>query len=207
MRPLVNLASEPFRNRRFFWLIVVLLFFISSVIGFRTIQAVSELDGEIQALEPKVQEQERKARELEKSAGGISAITPEQNQSLQAANVLITRKAFSWSQLLNDLERHIPPAVRVVRISVEKVERQNQEGAGGKIVHLSLDVVGKGANEVTQMIYGLNKSGLFLAEPVRIAQIEGVEDFEGALRVEYRPPVLQGGPRALPANQVAEGGR
>lgn len=210
MRPLVNLASEPFRNRRLFWLIIVLIFGLFAALGFHTIQAVSELDQQIATLEPKVKELETKVQAVEKSAPQVSAITPEQNHELQAANELIARKAFSWSQLLNDLEHNIPPTVRVRRISVDKVmsrQRDVTADAGRKTVYLAVEVTGKGGSEVTRMITDLERSGLFVADPVSMHPLEGTEEVEATLKVEYHPRATQGPARAALANQVAEGQR
>src|SRR5439155_10260225 len=108
MKPLVNLASEPFRNRRLFWLIIIIIFAVSSAVGFRTIEAISDFERQIAALEPKVKADEESAAAMAKANAGVSALTLEQNQALQAANASIARKSFSWSQLLSDLERHVP---------------------------------------------------------------------------------------------------
>jgi Tfp pilus assembly protein PilN len=205
MRPLVNLASEPFRNRRLFWLVIVAVFASSSAVGFYTIRAISGLDHQVKSLEPIVKEQEERVKAMAEAGRGVSALTPEQNYALQAANVLIARKGFSWSQLLNDLERHVPATVRVVKISVNRVAPRAQTDPGGKSVSLSLLAVGRNASEVTQMIYGLNKSGAFSAEPRVIAPVEGTEEVEFTLEVEYRPAVRAS--RSALANQIAEGKR
>jgi len=212
MRPVVNLASEPFRNRRLLWLVIVLIFILSSVVGFKTLNSISGRDKQIDELAPKVKALEAQVRAKEKSAQPVSALTLEQNRSLQAANELIARKAFSWSQLLNDLERHIPPTVRVVRIGVDKIGTRTREGAtggnaGNKTVFLMLDVIGKGPNEVTRMMSDLNKSGLFAVFPKSSKLVEGTEEVEFVLDVEYYPPTAPHTPRTPLANQIAEGKR
>jgi Tfp pilus assembly protein PilN len=211
MKPLVNLASEPFRNRRLFWLIIITIFAVSSAVGFRTIQAITDLDRRIEALEPLVKQDEKKAAEMKKAAASISSsLTPEQNHALQAANTLIARKAFSWTQLLNDLERHVPNTVRVVKISVDKIGQRAQGAAqdqAGKTVSLTFSAVGKNVMAVTEMIESLSKSGFFIAEPRSITPLDGVEDVEFVIAVEYQPAASQRPSRAGLANQVAEGGR
>jgi hypothetical protein len=201
MRPLVNLANEPFRNRRLFWLIIILIFSVFSVVGLNTLQDISGVDYQIAALRPEVEKREKQVKELEKPGlVAPSALRPEQNQALQAASLLIAHKSFSWSQLLNDLERHIPPAVRVLRITVDKVERSQRDAASeakSKTVLLTLDVVGKSSEAVTQMIYDFNKSGLFAVVPKTSKQVEGIEEWEFALDVEYRPAIAESAPRAL----------
>jgi len=210
MRPLVNLASEPFRNRRLFWLSIILIFAVFSALGFKTILSISELDQQIAELEPKVKALEDRVKTTEKTGPQVSVITLEQNHELQAATELIARKAFSWSQLLNDLERYIPGTVRVRRISVDKIAPRQREAAteaGNKIVYLMFEVTGKGVTEVTKMIIDMEKSGIFVAEPVTQHGLEGTDEVEFTLRVEYHPRAAQQTPRAALANQVAEGGR
>lgn len=210
MKPLVNLASEPFRNRRLFWLIIVMIFAVSSAVGFRTIQAISDLDHKIAALEPGVKADEERVKAIEKSNAGVSALTLEQNQALQAANTLIARKSFSWSQLLNDLERHVPDTVRVTKITMNKVGQRARTGAndpGGKTVSLTLGGVAKNIGAVTQIVKNLGDSGIFGAEPKSYSPVEGTEEYDFVLEVEYRPSASPHPSRAGLANQVAEGGR
>src|SRR6185436_4157447 len=103
MRPIVNLASKPFRNRRLFWLAILAIFGLSSYFGMYAIEQKVKLESQL------ITQQE------------TLAITPDKYRELLVARELIERRAFSWSQLLNDIERHIPPNVRVFRIVVNKV--------------------------------------------------------------------------------------
>ena len=63
-----------------------------------------------------------------------------------AASDLIVRKTFSWTHLLNDVERHIPIGVRVLRIGVSKERSAASvaaEASGRKVVTLTMDIVAK----------------------------------------------------------------
>ena len=64
MRPLVNLSGEPFRNRRLFWLSLLIIFGISLFVGWRSIQRMSQLDAELAARLPAIREVEAKVREI-----------------------------------------------------------------------------------------------------------------------------------------------
>ena len=122
--------------------------------------------------------------------------------------ILIVRKSFSWSQLLNDLERHIPSTVRVTRIAVDKVGKKggnNNSDASDRAVLLSFEVVGKQATDVTQMIAGLNNSARFTASPVSQKAIEETNEVMFQLEVEYRASSLSSS--SVPAIQVANGGK
>jgi Tfp pilus assembly protein PilN len=186
MKLQINFASEPFRNRRLFWLLLGSVIAVASFVGLNTLDARLELERQVTLLEPKVLTLEAAAKNGPPLDFTDSTLTIGQNQALIVAQDLITRKSFSWSQLLNDLERFIPTTVRVTRIAVEKVGRSKE--TEGKAVSLSFDVVGKSATEVTQMIGELNKSARFVVYPLAQKQVEGTEEVEFQLGVEYRPP-------------------
>lgn len=210
MKPLVNLAREPFRNRRLFWLFILLLFFIPSLVGLNNLSSVTELDFQIAALEPRVKELEARVGKMKGSAPVVSPLTPAQNQALLAAQDLIVRRSFSWSQLLNDLEQHIPPTVRVLRIAVDKSGQREREShstslSGRRKVYLAFEVVGKSPTEVTKMIADMNRSDLFSVRPRAMKQIEGMEDVQFTLDVEYQPPALPA--RTAINNQIAAEGK
>ena len=200
MKPLINLASEPFRNRRLFWLVIALVVGVSSWIGLVTLSAKADLEQQLAILEPKVKKLETQANSGETVDFSGSTLTIGQNQALIVAQDLITRKGFSWSQLLNDLERFVPTTVRVTRIAVDQVGRSKD--ASGKRVSLSFDVVGKGAMEITAMIKSLNESGRFSVFPKSQKQVEGTDEVEFQLEVEYQPTQVTGASSAT-ATQVA----
>lgn len=206
MKPLVNLASEPFRNRRLFWLIILLLFFIPSLVGMTNLNSITELDFQISSLEPKVRELESRVGKMKDTAPPVSSLTLAQNQTLVAAQDLIVRKSFSWSQLLNDLEHYVPPTVRVLRIAVDKSgQRENKTEDGRRKVYLAFEVVGKGSTEVTKMIAEMNRSEAFSVRPKSMKQVEGTEESQFTLDVEYLPPALPA--KTALNNQIAAEGK
>ncbi len=185
MKLQINFASEPFRNRRLFWLLLASVIAIASFVGLNALNSQAGLEQQIAVLEPRVLRLEAQAKDGSPVDFSDSTLSIAQNQALIVAQDLITRKSFSWSQLLNDLERFIPSGVRVTRISVETVGRSKD--AEGKAVSLSFDVVGKSSTEVTQMISELNRSARFVIYPQSQRQVEGTEEVEFQLGVEYRP--------------------
>lgn len=204
MKLLINLASEPFRNRRLFWLLLALVVGVSSWIGLSTLGAKAGLEQELTVLEPKVKRLEAQAKSSEAVDFTGSTLTIGQNQALIVAQDLIVRKGFSWSQFLNDLERFIPATIRVTRIAVDQVGQTKD--ASSKTVALSFDVIGKGATEVTAMIRSLNESGRFSVFPKTQKQIEGTEEYEFQLEVQYQPPQAAGSRAVSFATQVAAQG-
>jgi cell division protein FtsB len=198
MRPIVNLASKPFRNRRLFWLAILAIFGLSAYFGLYTIDQKVRLEGEL------VKQQEtlnRLTPQLTKNAAPTTpistlSITSDKNRELLAARELIERRAFSWSQLLNDIERHIPPNVRVLRIAVNKVKTKDPNAASGgsedRTVALTLEVIGKSTTDITKMITEFERAGAFTVNPIEKKLIEGMSDVQFTLAVEYTPPLPRG---------------
>lgn len=209
MKPLVNLAGEPFRNRRLFWLSLLLLVVISSMAGIRMLQTLTDLDARIAERLPSIRALELRAREMDKEVAEIQAMSLEQTRAYWAANDLITRKAFSWTHLLNDIERSIPSGVRVLRVGISQIAVTDgatnsaaASSSAGANVTLTLEVVGKGVPHVTQMIAEFNRTGIFIVTPKWQKSIEGTEEVEFGLEIEYRPP---GAPAARASTQqIAE---
>jgi hypothetical protein len=206
MKPLTNLASEPFRNRRLFWLAIIAIFFIPSYLGLRAIENMTWLEVEISRRTAAVKDLEGQLKKVEKPAQSNVAISTDQNRELVAASELIARRAFSWSQLLNDIERTLPPSVRVLRVAVTQIqppERDGIIGANEIAANLTLDVVGKGGQDVTAMINKMLETGRFKVFPLTKKPIEGTEEVEFSLRVDYFPP--RSASQGSFGNQVASG--
>src|SRR5574341_858637 len=117
MRPLVNLSSHPFRNRRLFWLAILMLFVLSSYLGLQAIDQTTKHELEISERDAEIKKLEGALKKIEKPVNTDVTISADQNRQLVAASELVARRAFSWSQLLNDIERNLPPTVRVLRVA------------------------------------------------------------------------------------------
>jgi Tfp pilus assembly protein PilN len=201
MKPLVNLAGNPFRNRRLFWALILLTFVAFSAVGLKAARDLSLLDAQIAAVAPRVAALEKRAKDEEKAGPGSQALAPAQTLALVAANELIDRKAFSWSQLLNDLERQIPPTVRVLRVGVSTIQAR-PGGTSGKAAELTFDVVGKSVTDVTQMMQSLERSGRFVTTPLKQNDVEGTGEVEFVINIKYSPLGAAAAPRLGLASQV-----
>ena len=194
---------------------MLLIFAVSSLIGYRTLSTISDLDSEIARLEPEAEKKQKEARAAQLSGSAVLALTTDQTLSMIAAKDLIHRKAFSWSQLLNEIEQLIPPTVRVRKISVNKVEElaageksgivtaSNSGDETAKTVTLSFDVTGRNVAEVLKMMEDFKNTGHFEVYPKSERVLEGTDEVEFDLNMKYWPPVSR---RAglTPGNQVAE---
>lgn len=115
-------------------------------------------------------------------------LSPEQAETLEATHLLVDRKRFSWSRLLADLEATVPTDVRVTRIRV----REAQQRGGQMRAGLELTVVGRTPNGVIGMMTEMNRTGIFVADPVaEQTKIEKGEALtELTLRVSYMPRAI-----------------
>src|SRR5262245_45976589 len=161
MRPLVNLSSRPFRNRRLFWLAILLLFIVPSYFGIDAIGTLGRRQAELDSLDAEIQRLQGSIKPASKPASANATISDDRNLQLVAASELIARRAFSWSQLLDDIERNLPAGVRVLRVSVAQIQQNERDAAGGEnesAVTLDMTVIGKSGADVTTMINKFHES-------------------------------------------------
>ena len=201
----LNLASQPFRNRALPWTIagvitvasLLALVFLISRSG-QTNQRAAEVEREVDAQRRQISGLEQRAEEIKKS------LTPEQQQTLQAAQSLVERKRFSWARLFADLEGSLPASVRVKRIGVRDVARR----ADRTVAELELVVVSKNPADATLMIMEMDRAGIFRAELVEQSlEKEGTaSNTVSTLRVFYQPrsvvPARASGNTVAAANVV-----
>jgi Tfp pilus assembly protein PilN len=205
MRPLVNLSSQPFRNRRLFWLAILLLFVVPSYFGLQAIETMTLRESEIAMRDAEIKRLQSELKKIEKPVSANVSISTDQNRQLVAASELVARRAFSWSSLLNDIERNLPAGVRVLRVAVTQIqpsERDGDIGGDETAATLGMTVIGKSNGDVTTMINKFHESGRFKVFPLSKKAIEGTEDVEFELKVEYFPPAPPS--RASLSNQIAE---
>ncbi|MBS1789009.1 MAG: hypothetical protein JST85_14870 [Acidobacteria bacterium] len=131
-------------------------------------------------------------------------ISPDQNKQLVAANELIARRSFSWAQLLSDTERSLPAGVRVLRVAVNQIlPNEREEAFDGTInaATLTLTVIGKTGQDVTTMINRFHDTGRFKVIPMSKKTVDGTDEIEFELKVEYFPP--NAGTKLNANNQIA----
>lgn len=204
MKPLVNLSSNPFRNRRLFWLAILLLFLIPAYFLMDVVGNAERLKGEISAQAMLVKGLESQVKVSNKPATSNVNISPEQNKQLVAASELIARRVFSWVHLLSDTERSLPPGVRVLRVAVNQIlpsEREEAFDGTRNAATLTLTVIGKTGQDVTTMINRFHDTGRFKVIPISRKTVDGTDEIEFELQVEYFPPNT--GLNTTVGNQIA----
>jgi Tfp pilus assembly protein PilN len=194
MKPYVNLATDPFRNRRLFWVGVLMFFLLPAYAGQLAIQEKIARDSQITELQRRLQVGGQRGDEGSNTIKTIPVISFEQNQEIYAASELLARKSFSWSHLLDEIERNLPAGVRLLRVGVSTIVPVEKNGAFGgpeSAATLTMDVIGKSNGDVTSMINRFHDSGRFRVSPLTQKPIEGTEEVEFSLKVDYFPPAAR----------------
>jgi Tfp pilus assembly protein PilN len=154
----INLASQPFhRDRPILFasgavallLVVSLILLVSQALAGRhrsrdTRRAIAQLDRQIEGaaaeqarLDALIRRPEN-AEVLERSLG---------------LNLLLYRKGISWTRLFSDLEKTLPPTVRLVQIRPQVVSENE--------VYLDMVVAASAPAPVYEMLAGLEASDVF----------------------------------------------
>jgi type IV pilus assembly protein PilN len=165
MRVDINLATHPYEDLRLFWmrwgsilgglgaLLLVLLFLIShgwdqahatQILIASGEQRVALLDGEKASAEATLSRPENRT-------------TRDRSQFL---NDLFERKAFSWTQVFEDLERIMPPRVHVVSIHPD-MSPENQ-------LQIKLIVAGDSPGRVLELVRKMEGSQHFRQTEIHV---------------------------------------
>lgn len=153
-----NLSTRPFYNTR---IVRVGLIAVAMVVAGLTIFNVVELwrlQTSNRELGQTVTQNENQARDLRQKARTVQAsIDQSQLQLVEAAareaNALIDRRAFSWTELLNQFQATLPPSVRVVSV-------QPQVDDAGQML-VAIRVMSRQREDLDAFIDALEKSGVF----------------------------------------------
>jgi Tfp pilus assembly protein PilN len=194
MRLDVNLATQPYEDTRQFWMrwgTGVAL------IGILTLGLVAETTmswvyaRQDQRIIAQIQEQINN-RDRERAQAEAFLNRPE-NRTIrdrsQFLNDLIERKAFSWTQVFEDLEKVMPARIHVVSIRPE-VDDDNQ-------LEIKLQVAGESRERVNDLVRKMEESPRFKQPQIKTetqqsGQTPG-DNVEFAISALYVPSLPQGG--------------
>jgi Tfp pilus assembly protein PilN len=157
----LNLATHPFRNRNFPYLLALFLLAISVGAALLEFSTLRNNNRENDIATAQIQELEAEISQLNGDGKKIQQqLAPDQQNLLIAAHKLVANKTFVWSRLFSDLESVLPDNVSASRIVVRNVYNDgNQIKADLEFAVLSWDY-----SSVSNMIDSMNNSGLFQAE-------------------------------------------
>ncbi|HXI12552.1 MAG TPA: hypothetical protein VNM92_07895 [Thermoanaerobaculia bacterium] len=139
MRPIhLNLAAKPYRNYRPVWIAVALLSVVTLALTLYNVDAAyryfvntKETRARIASIDQETATEVKRNQELESQLKRVNVV--QLGFQTTYINARIAERAFSWSQLLDQLERVLPNDVRLVQLN-PTVDKQ-----GATHVQLSLE--------------------------------------------------------------------
>ncbi len=189
----INLAREPFRNRRVWILGLGLLVCLGLGVGLNLAARRRSLARQTEALAELVRQQEGEIRRLRGQIPPPVApekLSPFEREALRSAAHLIERRLFPWSHLLRDLEQGLVANTRVTSIRVAPEESASGDlwNSGGTPARVSLTLIGRDLQDVLHVLERLRASGRFRNfRPKKQSLLEGTNEAEYELDVTYLP--------------------
>lgn len=188
MKPLhLNLASRPYRDYRPLYAVVVvaslIIFFMmlnNVETGYRYARETKTTRAKIGDIERQSEAEQARTVEAKQRLRGVNIkLLADQAQFV---NARLAERAFSWSELLDRLERVLPDDVRIESVTP----------AFGKdgLVHLNLLAVGKNGQGMVRTLDRLNRDPHFAnAFPTAEDHVEAGYRF--GIGVDYRPSIAR----------------
>jgi len=188
VKPLhLNLASRPYRDYRPLYAVVVVSSLLVAFLMlnnidtyYRYIRDTKSTRNKIADLERQTEQEQRQTAELTQRLRGFNVrLLSEQTQF---ANARLAERAFSWSELLDRLERILPDDVRLESIA----PNFSKDG----YVHLMLAAVGKNSASMVHMLDRLNHDPRF-SNAFPTSEDRGDTGYRFGIGVDYRPSVTR----------------
>jgi type IV pilus assembly protein PilN len=190
MRLDINLASQPYLDAREFWLrwgtalaaacILSLALLVSTVTGWsnarRDRTTISDLRQKI------AQRDQLRAQAEEFLNRPENRTTRDESQII---NSLIERKAFSWTRLLEDMEKVMPPGVHLVSIQ-PKLDDENQ-------LAVKMTVAGTSRDRAIELAHRMEESRHFTQTSIdreAIAQTQSGDAVQFDIAAVYVPELF-----------------
>lgn len=155
----LNLASRPYRDYRPVWMVASILAIASAIFLINNAHAAYQYfvntkttRGEIERLQRETAEETRRARQLQSDMRRFDRKAL--NTQTRFINSQIMERSFSWSALLDQLERVAPSNVRLLSLN----PTVSNEG----IIHLRMVCVAKTSNGLVEMIRRLQRDPHFI---------------------------------------------
>jgi type IV pilus assembly protein PilN len=183
----LNLAARPYRDYRPIYAVVIAT---SILIAFlmlnnldtyvRYVHDTRTTRNEITSIQAQIQQEHRRAEAATRDTSTIDLISL--SKEAKFVNTQLAQRAFSWSELLNQLEAVLPGNVRITSIS--------PQFADNGLVHLSLACEGKSPDTLLTTINRLQRDPHF-SNPFPTNQESTPSGYRFGLGVDYRPTVMR----------------
>jgi Tfp pilus assembly protein PilN len=180
----INLSTRPFYNDRAVHALLALAGAIVVAVSAYNLWQVYGLSGRHAELQRRIAQAEGKTRELRSQATAIRrAINPRELDATVAAareaNVLIERRVFSWTEVLNQFETTLPASVRILSVR-PRIERDGT-------MMVEVVVLARTVESVDAFIENLEKRGAFSGMLSREEFVNEDGLIQASLEGRYRP--------------------
>jgi len=185
MRTRINLATQPYEDARLFYLQWVGLLLALAVITAILLSLVVKSHRASRDITRKVEQERRQIAEIDRERAAAEAILnrPENRDVRDRSrflNALIARKAFSWTQVFTDMEKIVPPRVRIVSIRPD-VNASHQ-------LEIHLEAIGDSHDKGIELVRRMEESPTFRAPQLRVERPEtNSPGFEFTIVAQYIP--------------------
>jgi Tfp pilus assembly protein PilN len=188
VKPLhLNLASRPFRDYRPVYAAVVLMALLTAFLALNNVDTFLRYRTEtkttranIAKLELQIADEQRRTETFAQRLRGVDLkLLASQTEF---ANAQLAERAFSWSELLDRLEKVLPNDVRLLSVNPSF----DKDG----LVHLSMTCITKTGEGLTATINRFNADPHFANAFPLNETAEGTE-YHFILGVDYRPSIAR----------------
>jgi type IV pilus assembly protein PilN len=179
----LNLATRPYRDYRPVYAVVVAASLVTAILLLQNVDTYYRYTQETRTTRARISELERRTAEEQRNADQLShrvatVNVKTLNSEARYVNSQIAERAFSWSELLDQLETVLPRSVRVDSLT------PSFEKSG--TVRLALVCSSKSPEGLIDTINSLNRASRFSKPfPSSTATENGVTRF--TIAVEYLP--------------------
>jgi Tfp pilus assembly protein PilN len=192
----INLSSKPFINQRKFFLSLTLLLGLLTLSLMWNVSRYQFIRQHQKVANGKYQEGQQRMALLQKEEDLIrtrlrGADTADFLDQIQYVNGLIEQRIFSWTELLNDLERVTPPNVQIASIRPRII---------GEEISVEIVANARGNQDAIEFVSNLEKSGRFFnVHPVYedIAKVPGMTGKQITIDVSYGKDLGPGSGQSL----------
>lgn len=180
-----NLSTRPFYNDRLVRLGITIGAALAAVLTAYNVAQVVGLTSRSGELSRVTETAEARAAELRSQAATMRRTLDQGEVSLvqaaaREANVLIERRAFSWTELFNRFEDTLPADVRIAAVQPQVDER-------GQML-LAITVISRRVEDLDQFIDELEKTQAFRDVLSRQEMTEDDGNLRSVLQGYYGPP-------------------
>ncbi len=189
MKPIhLNLASRPFRDYRPVYAAVVVMALLTAFLALNNVDTLLRYRTEtkttradISQLEQQTAGERQKADTLTQRLRGVDLKLL--STQTEFANAQLAERAFSWSELLDRLERVLPDDVRLQSVT----PTFDKDG----LVHLAMSCVAKSGTGLSTTINHFNGDAHFANAFPASEAVEPTGEHRISLSVDYRPTITR----------------